>query len=342
LAAHPAALWILATLAALFFLRAARTLLIPIAVAFLISYALEPAVAWLERRRVPRMAGAALVLLMTLGMIGAVGYALREDVAEAAKAVPTAVDRAREAVSAKLGVSPPSNPSQPRGQDAVGTSGATESASTGSLAQQAAAAVFSLAGNLVVVVFLTLFVLISGHFVRDRIVETFGADGERRRLISTIINDINTQIQRYLLVLLCTGAIVGTATWIVLAWMGVQHAAMWGLLAGVFNSIPYFGPVIVSGGLFAVGLAQDGGVTQALQMAGAALVITALEGWLLTPPLMGKAERMNALTVFLGLLLWIWLWGEWGTILAVPMLVIVKSVADHVERLRPVGRLMAP
>ena len=56
---------------------------------------------------------------------------------------------------------------------------------------------------------------------------------------------------------------------------------------------------------------------------------------------MGKAERMSALAVFLGVLLWTWIWGAWGTVLAVPMLVIVKSVADHVEPLRPIGRLMA-
>jgi predicted PurR-regulated permease PerM len=157
-----------------------------------------------------------------------------------------------------------------------------------------------------------------------------------------IIDDINVQIQRFLLVRLLTAVIVGVLTWIVLAWLDVQNAAVWGILAGVFNSIPYFGPIIVSGGLLVVGLVQGGGITQALQMSAAALVITSLEGWLLTPPLMGKAERMSALAVFLGLLLWTWIWGAWGTILAVPMLVIVKSVADHVPRLRPIGRLMAP
>jgi predicted PurR-regulated permease PerM len=71
-------------------------------------------------------------------------------------------------------------------------------------------------------------------------------------------------------------------------------------------------------------------------------VITSLEGWLLTPPLLGKAERMHVVVVFLGVLLWTWIWGGWGTILAVPMLVVVKSVADHVESLKPVRRLMAP
>jgi predicted PurR-regulated permease PerM len=81
---------------------------------------------------------------------------------------------------------------------------------------------------------------------------------------------------------------------------------------------------------------------KAVQMSGAALVITSLEGWLLTPPLLGKAERMSVLAVFLGLLLWSWVWGAWGTILAVPMLVVIKSVADHVGPLKPIGRLLAP
>jgi predicted PurR-regulated permease PerM len=338
---HTTALWILAVLATLFFLRTARTFLIPIALAVLISYALEPAVAWLEGRRVPRLAAAALVMLLTLGGIAAGGYALKDDAVQTAQAVPKAVERARASVTERLGPLADASPSGGGSDQSVGTSGA-QGTTGGGLAQRVVGAVFSFAGNLVVVVFLTLFLLISGHLFRDRLVEVAGTDGERRQLVARIIDDINGQIQRYLLVLLFTGAIVGTATWIVLAWMGVEHAAMWGLLAGVFNSIPYFGPVIVSGGLFAVGLAQDGGTTQALQMAGAALVITSLEGWLLAPPLMGKAERMNALTVFLGLMLWIWLWGEWGTVLAVPMLVVIKAVADHVERLRPLGRLMAP
>jgi predicted PurR-regulated permease PerM len=210
------------------------------------------------------------------------------------------------------------------------------------LLQRAITAIFTLAGTLVVIFFLVFFLLLSGHHVGNRVVDIAGSEPDRRRMAAGIISDINAQIQRYLLVLLFTAVVVAIATWGVLAWLGVQHAAMWGILAGVFNSIPYFGPVIVSGGLFVVGIVQGGGVTQALQMSGAAIVITSLEGWLLTPPLMGKAERMSALVVFLGLLLWTWVWGGWGTVLAVPMLVVIKSVADHLEPLRPVGRLMAP
>jgi predicted PurR-regulated permease PerM len=324
LSGSSAALWILALIAALFFLRTAKELFLPIALSVLFSYALAPVVNWLERSRVPRWLGAALVLLAAVAALLGGAYALRDDLTQVLDALPAAIERAQEMLRSQLGYS----------------AGSSEEALPGM--SQAANAVLSIAGHAVVIVFLIFFLLLAGHDVRDRVVEIAGPDGERRRTTATIIDDINAQIQRYLLVLLFTAAVVAAATTLVLAWMGVEHAIMWGTLAGLFNSIPYFGPVIVSGGLFVVGLVQGGGMTEALEMSGAAIVITSLEGWLLTPPLMGKVERMNALTVFIGLLVWTWLWGAWGTILAVPMLAIIKSVADHIVQLKPLGRMMAP
>ena len=351
--ASPVALWILAVLASLFFLRAAQTVLIPIALAVLVSYALEPVVSWLERHRAPRIAAVSVVMLTLLGAAAGGGYALHDDAVRLVQMLPKAADRARELVTSQLGIRPEATPEATTGAGerggATSSRGSGESASTGtagevpaSLLQRAAGAAFALAGHLVVIFFLVFFLLLSGHHVRNRLVEISGPDADRRKTTATIISDINAQIQSYLLVLAVTGAIVGAATWIVLAWLGVEHAAMWALLAAIFNSIPYFGPIVVSGGLFLVGMVQGGGMTEALQMSGAAIVITSLEGWLITPPLMGKAERMSALAVFLGLLLWTWIWGAWGTVLAVPMLVIIKSIADHIETLRPIGRLMAP
>jgi predicted PurR-regulated permease PerM len=237
--------------------------------------------------------------------------------------------------------SEPRQGTHPSGESAP-PAGVESPVSLPSLLQLGVSSAFALAGHLTVIVFLVFFLLLSGHHVRNRLVDISGPDPERRRTTAKIFDDINAQIQRFLLVRLVTAAIVGLLTWGVLGWMDVPNAPIWGILAGVFNSIPYLGPIIVSGGLFLVGLVQDGGLVEAAQMAGAALVITSIEGWLLTPPLMGKAERMSALVVFLGLLLWTWVWGAWGTILAVPMLVVMKSVADHLDRLKPIGRLMAP
>lgn len=361
------ALWIVAIIAIAFFLRAASQLFIPITIAVLLSYALEPVVAWLVRRHVPRAAGATALLLGIIGL-GAWGvYSLRDDVMAATEVLPKAAARIREIVSAPHS-GPAANiqeaarqlegaaPAQPEtqtqtptatagsrsgsGRETGQTGGAAGSALFGFL-QQGVSAALALAGHLVVILFLVFFLLLAGSHFRARLIEVAGPSPERQRRAASIIDDIDRQVQRFLLVRLVTGAIVAVATWAVLAWMGTPQAAVWGILAGVFNSIPYFGPVIVSGGLLLVGLLQGGGLATGLKMAGAALVITSLEGWLLDPPLMGKAERMSALVVFIGVLVWTWIWGAWGTILAVPMLVIVKSVADHVERLRPVSRLMA-
>jgi len=322
-------MWILAVVAILWFLQTARSFLIPIALGVLVSYALEPVVGWLERRRVPRMLGAGTVMLVLLALGALAVYALYDEAIDLIETLPKTLERAREMLRSQLGLSPDS--AQQAG-DALAASGGEQSAGR---------SIFSLAGHAVVVFFLVFFLLLTGHLVRDRLLEIAGPDPERRRTTAVIITEVNTQIQRYLVVLLLTAILVAAATWAVLAWLQVQDAALWAILAGLFNSIPYFGPVIVSGGLFVVGFADGGGLTQALQMSGAALLVTSLEGWLVTPALMGKAERMNVLAVFVGLLLWIWLWGELGTILAVPMLVVIKSVADHVDRLKPLGRLMA-
>jgi predicted PurR-regulated permease PerM len=378
--------WIIATVAVLFLLRAAGQLLIPIVLAVLISYIFEPGVAWLSDHRVPRLAGTTVLMLAVLALTGWGAYSLRDEVAQTIESLPETARRAREMVMSRtddgLGANIQQAAGELRGEPAPSADGgqqrARPTATTGQssgkpsagatdtstapdqepspqqgspggmgqgvvgVVQRGVGSVLALAGHITVIVFLVFFLLLSGEHVRARIIEVAGPDDDRRRTAARIIDDINAQVQRFLVVRLVTAVIVGGLTWAVLTWMGVQHAAVWGILAGVFNSIPYFGPIIVTGGLLIVGLVQGDGLSQALQMAGAALLITSLEGWLLTPPLMGKAERMSALAVFLGLLLWTWIWGAWGTILAVPMLVIIKSVADHVPRLKAISRLMAP
>jgi predicted PurR-regulated permease PerM len=350
------AIWIIAILMSMAFLRTASQLLIPIVLSVLVSYALEPVVAWLERHRVTRLAGATALLALILGIATWTAYSLRDDADRALEALPRVAERVRAIVWSDMASNPArqvqraaealQGPAVPETDNSAGTRADSPRAATGASAsewlQWGVGSALALAGHVTVIVFLVFFLLVSGGHFRKRIVEIAGAPLERRQVTATIVDDINAQIQRFLLVRLVTSIVVALATWAVLAWMGVAQAAVWGVLAGVFNSIPYFGPILVSGGLFAVGLAQANDLLFAVKMAGAALVITSLEGWLLTPPLIGRAQRMHVVVVFLGVLLWTWIWGAWGTLLAVPMLVILKSVADHVDSLKPVGRLMAP
>ena len=339
-AASSRALWVLAVLATLAFVKLAATLLIPIVVGVLASLALEPIVAWLTRRGVPRALAAALVMATLLAGLGWGGYALRDRVASGLDALPDAARRLRGMVAATLESSRIEEASQAWSGEPRGSSGPAVPEGAVTAGQRLGETVLAALGHATVVVFLVYFLLQSGPALATRVTQ-LPRDAERRAVVATILRDVNAQVQRFLLVQAFTAAVVAVATWLALTWLGASNALLWALLAGAFNSIPYFGPVVVSGGLFLVGLVQDGGTTLAWQMAGAALAITSIEGWLLTPMLMGRAERMNVLAVFLGLMLWTWLWGAWGTLLAVPMLAVVKSVADHVDALRPLGRLMA-
>ena len=116
--------------------------------------------------------------------------------------------------------------------------------------------------------------------------------------------------------------------------MGLQQALLWGLLAGIFNSIPYYGPLLVTAGLSVVGYLQFGTIGMTAAVAGVSLLITTLEGSLLTPMLMGRASSMNQVAVFAGLLFWSWVWGIWGML---PMMMVVNVICDHVELSQPVG-----
>jgi predicted PurR-regulated permease PerM len=133
---------------------------------------------------------------------------------------------------------------------------------------------------------------------------------------------------------------VAVVTWVALSAVGLQQAALWGLLAGIFNSIPYYGPLLVSAGLSVVGFLQFGTLGMTAAVAGVSLLVTTAEGSLLTPMIMGRVSSMNQVTVFAGLLFWSWVWGIWGMLLAVPMMMVIKVVCDHVEALQPVGYLL--
>ena len=189
--------------------------------------------------------------------------------------------------------------------------------------------------------FLVFFLLLSGDLYKRKLITLTGRAALRRRLTGEVLDEISAQIGRFLLVRLVASAAVAIVTAGALWVLGLEHAIVWGVLAGIFNTVEYLGPVLVSGGLAIVAFLQFGALSSALAISGVALAITSLEGWLVTPALLGRATRMNAVVVFLGLLFWGWVWGPLGLILAVPMLVIVKAVCDRVDELSAVGRLMS-
>jgi predicted PurR-regulated permease PerM len=194
----------------------------------------------------------------------------------------------------------------------------------------------------IVILFLTYFMLLSDDLFKRKLVEVVGPTFTKKKITVLILEDIARQIESFLLIQAATSALVAIATGFTLWALGLEEAAFWGFLAGVFNSIPYYGPLIVTGGLSIVAFLQFGSFSMTAAVAGAALLITTLEGYLVTPALMGKVAEMNRVAVFAGLLFWSWVWGLPGLLLAVPMMMIVKAVCDNVEDFKPIGRFLGP
>src|SRR5262245_1807140 len=347
---------VVATAAGIALLHWAREVFIPIVLSVLISYALEPVVVKLMRVRLPRVAAAALVMLLFTGGLAYTGYALSDDAAAMVAAVPEAAAKLRVSLRRNTSsgtikqVQQAANELQRAADETAARNPVGAGVQRVQIEEPAidvrgylmwgSASAFAFAGQATLVVFFVFFLLASGDLVKRKLVKLVGPSLERKKITVQILNEIDAQIERFLLLRVATSTVVGVATWFAFRWLGLDHPAIWGIAAGVFNSIPYFGPVIVAVATAVAGFLQFGTIAMALYVAGVSIVITSLEGWLLTPWLTSRAARTNEVAMFIGLIFWSFVWGIWGTLLAVPMLVVVKAFCDRIEDLKPIGELL--
>lgn len=353
------ALAVLAVIAVLAVLRWASAFFIPLMLGLMLSYALSPVVDAMQRWRVPRALGAAVLILGILGAGGAAMYSLADDANELIESLPEAARKVRDSVRKQSrgpetplgtvqkaavelgraaeeagGPAPSASPSAPRVVVERPRFDIREHLWTGTVN------LLALAGQLVVVTFLTYFLLVSGDTFRRKLVKIAGPDFGAKKLTVQALDEINAQMQRYLLVQLLASVAVGVLTGAAFAMLGLKHAAVWGVAAGILNLVPYIGSIAVTGGAALVAFLQFGDLDQALLVGGASLLINTIEGYLIVPWVTSRASRMNPVAVFIGVLAWGWLWGVWGLLLGIPILMAVKAVCDRVDDLKPVGELM--
>ncbi|MET0311461.1 MAG: AI-2E family transporter [Burkholderiaceae bacterium] len=350
------ALIVLTVLALLAVLRWASPVFIPFMIGLMISYALSPAVDWLERKaRIHRAIGAAVLMISIMGVLGTTAWSLADDANELIESLPVAAQKLRDAVRARQGKEVSTLDTVQKA--AAELERATEDAAasrrgvmrvevqkprfnvkdylwTGTMG------LLSLIGQATVVLFLTYFLLLSGNTFRRKLVKIAGPTLSAKKITVQALDEITGQVQRYLLVQLLASVLVGVTTGLAFWAMGLEHAAVWGVAAAVLNLIPYIGSIVVTAGAALVAFMQFGSVNMALYIGGISLVINTIEGNLLVPWLTSKASRMNPVAVFIGVLAWGWLWGVWGLLLGIPILMAVKAVCDRVDDLKPVGELL--
>jgi predicted PurR-regulated permease PerM len=190
------------------------------------------------------------------------------------------------------------------------------------------------------VLFLTFFLLVGGDMFKRKLVRLTGPTLSNKKITVQILDDINDSIQKYLFMLLVTNVLVGLLFWVALASIGLENAGAWAVAAGFFHLVPYVGPGVTAVATGMAAFMQFDSFSMALLVSGVSLAIATVVGTFVTTWMTGRIARMNAAAVFISLLFWGWLWGIWGMLLGIPIIVIVKVVSQHVEQLQPVAELL--
>jgi predicted PurR-regulated permease PerM len=352
-----APLILLAVIATIFALEWAQPVVIPLVLALIISYALGPLVNRLERLAIPRALSAGVLLIAFVVGVGAAAWSLRDEALNLIDTLPEAVSKMQAA--ARKEFTGPRTAIEKVQKAAEELERATEEDAANKpppgvtrvqiekpqlnireYLVTTLAGGTALIGSGLIVLFLAFFLLASGDAFRRKWVTLSGPTLTRRKITIQVMDEIRSQIQRYLGVQVLTSVIVGVTSGLAFWAIGLENAAVWGVTAGVLNMVPYLGAIVTTAGTALVAFFQFGTVGMALGVASISFVINTLEGSWLTPWLSGRASHMNAVVVFAGLLFWTWLWGGWGLILGLPIMMVIKAVCDHVEDLKPIGEFM--
>ena len=351
------ALIVLAVLAVCTAAKLAQPFIVPVIVGALASYSLKPMVEWLDRIRIPRALGAAVVLLVITGLVAGGVFLLRDDAASALAELPNAAHKIR--LAARENPNAPAGPMSHVREAAAELNRAAAEATTGApspanaaappppqpnaverwLSEQSAKAL-EVVVEVGVAGLLAYFLLAAGDTFRRKLVHLAGPTLAARRITVEILDEIDAQVQRYLMTMLVLNTLIGIATWGILTLFGVKHAVLWGVVAAIVHIIPYAGSALTIVMTGVATFVQYEDIARALAVAGLVGFAATMIGMGLSAWMLGRAFRMNAVAVFIGLMFFGWLWGGWGLIVGVPILAIIKTAADRIEALERVATLL--
>lgn len=357
--ARGVALTILTAIAVVGALHLAQAFFVSLLLGILFAYTLNPLVVYLERVRIPRAAGAILVLVGVVGALVIGAYSLRGQAQTIIEQLPDAA-RTFSTALARLRTNPAGNMQKVQSAAAEVESAAAQAAGGTHVPRASATHVIvdqpgfklnnfllagsmnaaGLAGQAIMVLFLTFFLLLGGDTFKRKLVRLTGPTLSRKKITVQILDDINDSIQKYLFMLLVTNVLVAVLAWIAFRWIGLENAGAWAVASGLLHVIPYLGPGVTAAAVAMAAFMQFESFSMALLVCGTSLAIATVVGIFVTTWMTGRIAKMNAAAIFISLLFWGWLWGIWGMFLSIPFVVIAKVISAHVEQLHPVAELL--
>lgn len=330
-------------LACLYTLRAARDFLLPLVIGVMLYFLLIPLVRRMKRAGLPDAAGAAAVVLTLLFVVGLGLYALSWPASTWMARAPDGLRRVETKLKPLLhSVEKLTRTAQ---QVEKFTSGATPGEAPEvqvkepSIGSTVLGGMSSFLGGSAIVLTLVYFLLASGDSVLRKIVKASPRLADRKRAVD-IAQEMEEQISAYLLVTtlinVAMGAVVAVALWL----MGMPNPVLWGVTAAVTNFIPYLGGLICTAVIALAAILAFDDVWKALLVPVVFFVINTIEGYVVTPVIMGRRFTLDPALLFVGLLFWWFVWGTPGALLAVPMMAAFKIFCERVESLQPIAAFL--
>ena len=379
-AGRPHAVTVLAVLAVIGALWWGRRFMVPLTAGLMLALLVLPLTALLTRWLRVRLLATTLSLLLALAALVCTAAVFGDQLARVANRAPdmislvaqkvsttdpgvdTVLQRARRAFAELelatdrlTGTRPILRTARSRAAAAkqadAAASAAAASAAGVSITQQATDALrdsavtgsgllLTLATDLTIIFFIAFFVLSGGRPLAERFLDLWAVRPELRARAEHAALECVRQIRLYAAVLLVTNTMIGLVVWGTFALAGLPDAAGWGVTAAVLHIVPYLGMALLTGLGAAEAFLAHGTLASALAMGAFVVLTSTLIGTLVLSWLQGRAARMNAATVFIGVVFWGTLWGIWGLLLGPALIVLIKVLADHTRSGRRLADLM--
>ncbi|RYH04645.1 AI-2E family transporter [Salipiger sp. IMCC34102] len=322
----------------------ARSFLMPLILAFLLSLTFSPVRRWMARRGVPDGISAGVIVLGLLalcaaamgGLAGPVqsyaadAPAIMRDVEVKLRGISDLVEQVSDATAQVNDLT---------GSDEDVPEQVAVSSGPGLLTQVALTVPFVLAQLLLTLVML-FFLIASGDMFYEKIVAVNPTFRDKRRAIG-IVYDIERKISRYFLTITTINAGLGVAVGVALWFLGMPNPALFGVMAFALNFIPFVGAIGGALITFAIGIVSFDTVGAAGFAAATYIALTSIEGQFVTPYAVGRSLKLNPVAVFIAVAFWGWAWSVVGMFVAVPVLIVVRAFAEKIESLQGLGLFLS-
>ncbi|HSZ21384.1 MAG TPA: AI-2E family transporter [Candidatus Acidoferrum sp.] len=322
------------------FLYFASSVVMTLLLAALLAYFLDPVVEFLERMRIPRGLGSLIVLLVVMLLVGGLGLLVANGTDQFVTDWPrysailgravTAVDRQLATVENQVEAIAPGEVSA-RQPERVG-----QGRPIRDLVFLGVGSLYSFLLGAAFLPFLVFFMLAAKPQIWKATMELFPA-GKRTR-VKEALDQVSTMIRGYLAGNALVALILMLASWGFFLMIHLDYPFLAGCVSGLMNLVPYLGAVLAWLPPFFIGMVKWTTIAPYIGIAATLLFIHIIALNVLMPAIVGRRVHLNPLAVTVALMLWGWLWGAIGLVLAIPITATIKVICDHVEGWEPAGR----